>query len=166
MKLGLDCSTKTSGWAISCDKKIKDAGFIDISKVKSNKDKVFLIVNFLKSHPLISEITEINLEAALNYFLFGFTSQKTIIVLSRFNAVLEYVLSEQFRLPVNLVNVNSARKRLFGKASQKGVKSKDFVKKELPIIVSDLNRFMKINKAGNPDKRNGDVRDAIVCSLF
>jgi len=166
MTLGLDASTSVVGWAFSENSDIIDAGYIDISKQETNKDKTFFVIQELEKNQHLQKISHINLEAALSGFAGGFTSQQVIIKLSRFNAVFEYIISEKWKFPIHLINVNTARKKVLGKARQKGLKSKEFVKQELPKIVPYIHQFDKINKIGNVDKRMNDVWDAIVMSLY
>ena len=100
------------------------AGFIDISKKDTNKEKGLLVIETLQNHPLFHQIDHINLEAALSGFAGGFTSQQVIIKLSRFNAILEYMIGEKWDKPVVLLNVNTMRKKVLGKARIKGMKPK------------------------------------------
>lgn len=165
MKIGLDCSTTVAGWAFAESGEIKDAGFMDISDVVKNSDKAYKIVNMLMKHPMMSSVTEINLEAALSGFIGGGTTQQTIIKLVRFNAILEYILSKELNITVNLLNVSTMRKKVFGKARLKGVKSKDYVKMMIPKVVPNIANFEKLNKIGNVDKKCEDMYDAIVASL-
>jgi hypothetical protein len=164
--LGFDCSTTVAGWAFSENGKIVDAGFVDISNLTTNRDKVFLIIDTIEKRPLFPKIDHINLEAALSGFAGGFTSQQVIIMLSRFNAVFEYVITERWQKTVNLLNVNTARKKVFGKARVKGVKSKDYVQMSIPATVPNYEQFNVINKRGNVDKRMNDVWDAMVIALY
>jgi hypothetical protein len=164
--LGLDASTKVVGWALAENKSIMDAGFLNISKFETNKEKGKFVVSFLSKHPLISSVHHINLEAALSGFGGGFTSQQTIITLSRWNAILEYILSEFFTVPIILCNVNTVRKKVLGKARIKGINSKEFVKMELIKKIFNLHQFEKLNKKGMFDKHNYDVYDAIIMSLY
>ena len=166
MILGLDASTSIVGYAFSENGIVEDAGFINISKFETNKVKGNFVISFLKKHTLISKVNHINLEAALSGYGGGFTSQQTIIKLSRWNAIFEYMLSESFLFPINLCNVNTMRKKVFGKARIKGIKPKEYVKQQLPLIVSNLKSFEKLNRDGNWDKHNEDTYDAIVCSLY
>lgn len=166
MILGLDASTTICGWAISNDGIIQDAGFIDISKLETNKEKGLLVLDTIQKHPLFYEIDKINLEAALSGFAGGFTSQQVIIKLSRWNAILEYMIGEKWDKPVFLCNVNTMRKKVLGKARIKGVKPKEYVKQELPKIVKHLAKFDRLNKRGDWDAHNSDMYDAIVCALF
>lgn len=166
MTIGLDASTRVVGWSMCSDGKVLDAGFVDTSKLKTNKEKSFRVISILDSNPLISHIDKINLEAALSGFGGRRTSQQTIILLSRWNAVFEYILSEHYKLPVNLISASTARKKVFGKALIKGVKSKDYVKMMIPKAVPNVNQFEKMNTRGRPDERNGDIYDAMVMGLF
>ena len=122
--LGIDGSTTTIGWAINDDKVIKDCGFIDISKKKINKDKSLSLISVIKP---ITDLHHINLESPLFGFGFGKSSQQTIVKLVKFNAILEYILSEELNLPINLINVNTARKSVLGKAWIKGISPKEYV---------------------------------------
>lgn len=166
MTIGLDASTTVCGWAFSENGTLHDAGFLDISKISTNKDKSYKIVETLEGNSNISLVKFINLESPLFGFIGGFTTQQTIIKLVRFNAVLEYILSETFKIPVNLVNVSVMRKKVIGKARIKGMKSKDFVKQYLPTVVPNIEKFHKLNKRGVVDKKCEDMYDAIVASLF
>ena len=165
MILGLDCSTTCCGWALYNGVSILDAGFIDLSKHEGNKAKAFHILETLVPLPLMAELTEIRLEAALSGFMRGRTSQQVVILLARFNAVLEYILGEELKKPVILVSANTARKKVFGKAFIKGMTAKEYVAQELPKHVSNLETYYKLNKRQEFDKRNEDLRDAIVIAM-
>lgn len=165
MTLGFDCSTVTCGWAFYDGTVIADAGFVDISKCPSNKEKALQVIAVIDAHPHAHLITQINLEAALSGFMGGRTSQQVIIKLARFNAVFEYIVSEHFKLPVNLVGATTARKYVFGKARIKGVDAKTFVKTHLSQKM-DLTKLDKTNKIGNWDQRNADMYDAIVVAMY
>ena len=166
MTLGLDASTSIVGWCFAETGSVVDAGFLNISKLDTNKEKGNFVINFLLAHPLIHKINRVNLEAALSGFGGGLTSQQTIITLSRWNAILEYMLSEYFKIPINLCNVNTMRKKVFGKARVKGIKPKEYVRQQLPLIVSNLSKFEKLNKRNEWDAHNSDMYDAIVCALY
>jgi len=163
---GLDASTSIVGWAFAETGSVIDAGFLNISKLDTNKEKGNFVINFLSGHSLIHNVNRINLEAALSGFGGGLTSQQTIITLSRWNAILEFILDQHFHIPIILCNVNTMRKKIFGKARIKGIKPKEYVKRELPKIVPNLSKFEKLNRKGEWDTHNGDMYDAVVCSLF
>lgn len=164
MILGFDASTTTCGWAFYNGTEILDAGFIDISKLDNNKEKAFQVIFTLRGHPQLLNTTKINLEAALSGFFRGRTSQQVIIKLARFNAIFEYIISEELKLPVNLVSVTTARKSVFGKCRIKGMDPKEYVKQQLSHKI-DLTKFDKLNKIGNWDQRNADMYDAMVMAM-
>ena len=165
MILGLDCSTTVCGWAMNNGKEIIDAGFIDISKIEKNKDKAFHIIKILGCNPLISQLKEVKLEAALSGFMRGRTSQQVVIKLARFNAVLEFILSQHWNVEVQLVNASTARKKVLGKSFIKGMTAKEYVKQELPKKVLNLEKYIKLNSRGNYDKKNEDMMDAVVIAM-
>lgn len=164
--LGLDSSTSTTGWSFCENGKILSAGFVDTKKLETTKEKTFHVISYLEKTKEINRFDEINLEAALSGFAGGFTSQQVIITLARHNAVFAYIIEEHFKKKVNLLSVNTMRKQLFGKCRIKGIKSKDFVKQELELLVPDVLNFTIKNKKGNWDDRNGDMYDAIVAGLY
>jgi Holliday junction resolvasome RuvABC endonuclease subunit len=163
--LGLDASTTTCGYCIVDGDTILDNGWIDLTEKETVKEKVWLIIEFIKNHNRVSEISNINLESALCGFAGGFTSQQTLIKLIRMSSVLEYVLTEQFQSKkINLIGAMTARKKAFGKARIKGVKSKIFVRSQLELKY-DLTKYIKLTSRGNEDKRNEDWLDALVLAL-
>jgi RNase H-fold protein (predicted Holliday junction resolvase) len=165
MILGFDASTSVCGWAFGENSCIIDAGFIDIKKQDTSKEKALSVISLIEKNPNLKHVSEIRLESALSGFAFGATSQQIIIKLARFNAVFEFIISEHWKIPVSLVNVNTARKKVFGKCREKGMKSKEFVKVYLERL-HDIHKFDVLNKKGNWDERNSDTYDAIVLSLF
>ena len=162
MIIGFDCSTTCCGYAFYDGKEIIDAGFIDISKFETNKDKSFHIMEKVSQNPSIGRLSEVRLEAALSGFMGGKTSQQTIIKLARFNAVFEYIVGTHWGVPVNLVSASTARKKVLGKSFIKGMTAKEYVKQELPKKVPNLEKYIKLNSRGNYDKKNEDMMDAIV----
>lgn len=166
MILGLDASTSTVGWCFAESGSVLDAGFLNISKLETNKEKGKFIIDFLAKHHLTEKINHANLEAALSGFGGGLSSQQTIITLSRWNAVFEYMLGESFKFPIILCNVNTMRKKVFGKARIKGIKPKEYVKQQIPLVVPNIKTFEKLNRNGDWDAHNGDMYDAIVCALY
>jgi hypothetical protein len=163
VSLGFDASTSTCGYAFTENGKILCANVIDISKFETSKTKANEIIKKVNSHNI--NFDSINLEEALSGFGFGRTSQQTLIKLLRWNAVFEYILGETYDKPVNLVGAMTARKQLFGKARIKGVDSKTFVNQELRKLF-DLTPFEIYNRNNVLDKKNEDIRDAIVISFY
>ena len=163
--LGLDASTTCVGYAFTKDKKILDMGFIDIKKETTPKDKVQKVLEKLNESSYINEVTDINIEDNLSGFAGGFTSQQTIVKLAKFNAILCFMLEEMFQYEVNSINPMTARKNVFGKARVKGIKAKDFVKRQIESKF-DTKKWCKTTSRGNWDKRNIDAYDGLVMALF
>jgi hypothetical protein len=164
MVLGFDASTTCLGWAFWNGIEIVDAGFIDLSRLETNKEKAFHVISVLDTNPNMPVTSTINLEAALSGFMGGRTSQQTIIKLARFNAVFEYIISEHWKLPVHLVSVTTARKSVFGKCRVKGIEPKEYVKQQLSLRM-DLKKFDKINTRGGWDAHNSDMYDGMVMAM-
>ena len=162
--LGLDASTTCVGYAFTEDKKILDMGFIDIKKETTPKDKVQKVLEFLNNAPYIEEVFDINIEDNLSGFAGGRTSQQVIIKLAKFNAILCFML-ENFEYNVNSINPMTARKQVFGKARVKGKKAKQFVQEEVEKMYN-TKKWCKETTRGNWDKRNIDMYDGLVMSLF
>ena len=162
--LGLDASTTCVGYAFTKDKKILDMGFIDIKKEKTPKDKVQKVLDFLHQISYIDNVDNINIEDNLSGFAGGRTSQQVIIKLAKFNAILCFML-ENFEYNVNSINPMTARKQVFGKARVKGKKAKEFVQEEIEKMYN-TNKWCKETARGNWDKRNIDMYDGLVMSLF
>lgn len=160
--LGIDLSSTVCGYAISENGKILDTGFIDISKYDTYKSKANVIIDILKN----KSFDIIQVEETLANFSFGRTSQQTILKLAINKAVICYILEEYFKVKILSINVNTMRKQLFGKCRIKGMKSKDFVKHHLELLLPEVKNFTVTNKKGNWDERNGDMYDAIVCALY
>jgi len=164
VSLGLDASTTCVGYAFTEDKKILDMGFIDIKKEKTHKDKVQKVLDFLHQISYIDSVDDINIEDNLSGFAGGRTSQQVIIKLAKFNAILCFML-ENFEYNVNSINPMTARKQVFGKARVKGKKAKEFVQEEIEKMYN-TKKWCKETTRGNWDKRNIDMYDGLVMSLF
>lgn len=165
MNIGLDASTTTVGWSFYDGKLITDAGFFDISKIDTNKNKALKVATELEKNSHFKESSFVNLESPLLGFTAGRTSQQTIVMLIRWNAILEYILSERWNIPVNLVSVTTARKKAFGKCRVKGMSGKEYVKMMLPKIHPEISTFEKMNSKNNWDVKNLDMYDAVVMSI-
>jgi len=163
--LGLDASTTCVGYAFTQDKKILDMGFIDIKKETTPKDKVQKVLDFLNKSPYIDNTININIEDNLSGFAGGRTSQQVIVKLAKFNAILCFMLEEIFQMEVNSINPMTARKNVFGKARIKGKKAKEFVQEQIEKMYN-TKKWCKETTRGNWDKRNIDMYDGLVMSLF
>ena len=163
--LGLDISTTCVGYAFTENKKILDMGFIDIKKEKTPREKVFKVLEFLNNISYINSIDKIYVEDNLSGFAGGRTSQQVIVKLAKFNAILCFVLEDTFEIEVKNINPMTARKNVFGKARVKGIKAKDYVKMKVEQMY-DTKKWCKTTARGNWDKRNIDMYDGLVMSLF
>jgi hypothetical protein len=72
---------------------------------------------------------------------------------------------ENFDFTVHSINPMTARKQVFGKARVKGVKAKDFVKRQIENKFK-TKKWCKKTSRGNWDKRNIDMYDGLVMALF
>ena len=163
--LGLDISTSCVGYAFTENKKILDMGFIDIKKFTTHKEKAFYVLTCINESSYIDKVKKVYVEDNLSGFAGGRTSQQVIVKLAKFNAVLCYVVEDTFDIEVKNVNPMTARKQVFGKARVKGVKAKDFVKRQIDGLY-DTKKWCKHTARGNWDKRNIDMYDGLVMSLF
>ena len=163
--LGLDISTTCVGYAFTENKKILDMGFIDIKKFTTHKEKAFYVLPCINESSYIDKVEKVYVEDNLSGFAGGRTSQQVIVKLAKFNAVLCYVVEDTFDIEVKNVNPMTARKQAFGKARVKGVKAKDFVKRQVDELY-DTKKWCKHTARGNWDKRNIDAYDGLVMSLF
>ena len=163
--LGLDISTTCVGYAFTKNKKILDMGFIDIKKYKTPREKVFFVIDHLNKNKYIDDINKIYVEDNLQGFAGGRTSQQVIVKLAKFNAILCFVLEDTFELEVKNINPMTARKFVFGKARIKGIKAKEFVKQQVEKLYN-TSKWCKETARGNWDKRNIDMYDGLVMSLY
>ena len=163
--LGLDISTNCVGYAFTKDKEILDMGFIDIKKFKTHREKAFFILSKLDENKYIDEVEKIYVEDNLSGFAGGRTSQQTIVKLAKFNAILCFILEDTFEVEVKNINPMTARKNVFGKARVKGIKAKEFVKMKIEEMY-DTTKWCKETTRVNWDKRNIDMYDGLVMSLF
>lgn len=159
--LGLDLSSTTCGWALTENKKIIDAGFFDISKVKTYKEKAKIIMDGLVN----KKFEVVNIEETLSGFAMGRTRQQTILMLAKNKAVISYILEEAWKIKINFANATTMRKQLFGKARIKGMTGKEYVKSRIEAMY-DVSAFQVVTKRGNTDKRIEDIYDAIVVSCY
>jgi hypothetical protein len=162
--LGLDISSTVVGYCMSTSKeKITEAGYIDIHKESTIRNKAHQVVRVLEDLDGTPDV--IIVEDSLSGFGGGRTSQQTIVKLAKCNAVISYVTEAIYETEVNHVNVSTLRKAVFGKSREKGVDSKQFVREQLEKKI-DLSRFIVYNSRKNYDKKNYDMLDATVASLY
>ena len=163
--LGLDISTTCVGYAFTENKQILDMGFIDIKKQTTHKEKAFYVLTCINESSYIDDIEKVYVEDNLSGFAGGRTSQQVIVKLAKFNAILCFVLEDTFELEVKNINPMTARKFVFGKARIKGIKAKEFVKQQVEKLYN-TSKWCKETARGNWDKRNIDMYDGLVMSLY
>jgi len=163
--LGCDVSTTTIGYCFLKNTKILDMGFIDISKQDTFKQKAMYAFEYLQDMEYFDNVDRICVEDSLSNFSRGRSSIQTIIKLAKFNAIFSFILEWGFQDEVILVNPNTARKTVFGKARVKGKTAKDFVKENVEKKYN-TKKWTILNKRGNFDKRNIDAYDATVVALY
>ena len=163
--LGLDASTSTVGYAFNENGTIVCAGFIDIKKIETNKEKSLKVIEVLDKINYTKNVDLIVLEAALSGFMGGRTSQQTVIKLARFNAVFEYILSEYYKKEIKLDSVMTMRKKVLGKCRVAGIDSKTYVKLAMEEKYPYITKFLIKTKKGTFDIKNEDMYDAMVCAL-
>ena len=162
--LGLDISSTVVGYCVSISKeKVIHAGYIDVRKETSIKEKAHKVANELDK--LHFDPSKIIVEDTLSGFGGGRTSQQTIVKLSKCNAVISYVIEALYEIDVDHVNVSTLRKAVFGRSREQGKDSKTFVREQLENLI-DLSEFIVYNSRKNYDKRNYDMLDATVASLY
>ena len=130
ISLGLDISSTTIGYCFSSSKnQILHAGFIPVHKEISIRSKAHKVAEELKNIQLQPFVVIV--EDSLSGFGGGRTSQQTIVKLAKCNAIVSYVVEEMYKLEVQHINVSTMRKAVFGKARERGLDSKEFVKYNL-----------------------------------
>ena len=164
VSLGLDISSTTIGYCYSSsEQKIIQAGYISVHKEISIRNKAHKVADELKKIQLQPFVVIV--EDSLSGFGGGRTSQQTIVKLAKCNAIISYVVEELYNIEVQHINVSTMRKAVFGKSREKGLDSKTFVKCNLENML-DLSDFIHYNSKNNYDKKNYDMLDAVVASLY
>ena len=164
LSLGLDISSTVVGYCFSTSStNIIDAGYVDIHKESTIRDKAHKVVKHLESFEHSPKVVIV--EDSLSGFHGGRTSQQTIVKLAKCNAVISYVVEAIYQVDIQHINVSTMRKAVFGKSREKGVDSKQFVKKQLEKKV-DLSQHIVYNSRKNYDKKNYDMMDAVVASIY
>jgi len=164
MILGLDISTSITGATV-----IDDSGNIvfceawDTRKIKSFFDKATIIKHHLVDVRAGFPITKIVIEQSLQMFRAGFSSAKTLTLLSKFNGVVSWLCYDIFEIPPEYVSATSARKQI-GIKVPRGTKAKEVV---LEHIKNNIPNFeYELTKAGNPKAGTYDRADSIVLAKY
>ena len=140
MILALDISTSCTGYCLFDEDALVDIGSINLSKHKGLYEKAShvksAIIELDDIHPIDRVVVEENLQA----FRPGLSSAKTLMTLAQFNGVVRWICHERLNVPVEAINVNTARKnvglKIDKKDKTKTTKEKvlDWVSKDDPTI--------------------------------
>ena len=160
MILGLDISTSITGITI-LDKEgeiiYNDA--LDTRKYKSMFEKARNLQEKLKEIKKIYKINNIYIEKSLQSFRSGFSSAKTLSVLSAFNGIVSWMCFNIYKLEPEYIAATSARK-LCGIKVPKGEKAKAVVIKFL--LDNEPSFVIEYTKFGNPKPKYFDMADSII----
>lgn len=104
-------------------------------------------------------IEKVYIEESLQMFKSGFSSAKTLAVLSKFNGVISYVCYRVFGVKPEYVAASSARK-LCGIKVQRGQKAKEVVLEH--VIKHEPGFKVEYTKHGNPKSGTHDRSDSII----
>jgi RNase H-fold protein (predicted Holliday junction resolvase) len=115
----------------------------------------------------------LGLDASTNCVGYAFTQDKKILDMGFIDIKKEKTPKEKVHKVLGFLNESSyidmttmtARKNVFGKARIKGIKAKELVKMKIEEMY-DTSNWCKKTTRGNWDKRNIDMYDGLVMSLF
>ena len=122
--LGLDISTSITGYCLintemPLGHRLVEADGLIISHEKDTYTKSVIIresfLKLSKKHKIDKIVVEENLQA----FRRGLSSAKTLSTLARFNGIVCFIAQDVFQIPIEMVNVNSARARAGLKVDRK-----------------------------------------------
>ena len=163
MILGLDVSTSITGATIIDNKgNVIFCEAWDTRKYKNFFEKASAIRDRLMAVRVEFPITHIVIEQSLQMFRSGFSSAKTLTLLSKFNGVVSWLCYNTFGLEPEYVSATSARKAV-GIRVPRGTKAKQVV---LEHVKNNISNFeYELTKAGNPKAGTYDRADSIVLAL-
>jgi len=163
MILGLDISTSITGATVIDDKgNVVLCEAWDTRKTKNFFDKASLIGARLISVRIQFPITHIVVEQSLQMFRAGFSSAKTLTLLSKFNGVVSWQCYNLWGLEPEYVSATTARKQA-GIKVPRGTKAKEVVLEHINKTIPDFE--YELTKAGNPKAGTYDRADSIVLAL-
>ena len=153
MLLALDISTSCTGYCLFDDDGLVDIGSINLSKHKGLFDKATQVKSDINKLSKKYNITHVAVEENLQAFRPGLSSAKTLMTLAQFNGVVRWICHENLDVPVDAINVNTARKSVGLKIDKKD-KTKTTKEKVLDWVSQDdtsIHWPTKILKSG-PNK--------------
>ena len=163
MILGLDISTSITGATV-----LNESGEVVFCEAFDFRNKKYFPSLFVKGQEtkaLLREIAKafkieaVYIEQSLQSFRSGFSSAKTLSVLSRFNGIVSWLCYEIFDLQPEYIAATSARKKC-GIKIPKGSKAKQCVINYVLDNVPDVS--IEYTKHGNPKPQCFDMADSWV----
>jgi len=160
MILGLDVSTSITGATVIDNKgNVVFCEAWDTRKIKNFFDKASLINGRLTDVRIDFPITKIVIEQSLQMFRAGFSSAKTLTLLSKFNGVVSWLCYNTFGLEPKYVSAPSARK-MCGLKIQRGQKAKEIV---LQHVLDNVDGFeVQYTRSNNPKAGSYDRADSYI----
>tara|TARA_B100000131_G_scaffold110724_2_gene107726 strand:- start:16193 stop:16744 length:552 start_codon:yes stop_codon:yes gene_type:complete len=177
--LGLDISTSITGYCLintevpQRHRLVKADGII-ISHIKDTYTKSLAIRNEFNNIANEFKPDKIVIEENLQAFRRGLSSAKTLSTLARFNGIVSFLAQDIFQIPVEMVNVNSARAKVGLKIDRK---SEEPIKEQILEWVKsqeEFSQFVWPTKTLKSGPRKGltipapqcfDIADAAVVCL-
>ena len=177
--LGLDISTSITGYCLMNTEalpghRLIEAEGIIISHEKDTYKKSVDIRDVFMRLSDQHKIDVIAVEENLQAFRRGFSSARTLSTLARFNGIVSFIAQDIFQAPLQMINVNSARKQIGLIVDRKSDVS---IKEQVLSWISDHPEFhnfewpMKTLKSGPRkgqtihDNQCLDIADAAVVCL-
>jgi hypothetical protein len=160
MILGLDLSTSIIGICIvDKDGKIIHQEHIDLRKEETFFDKVKVAKNIILGTIRKNRVRDVWVEQSLQAFRPGFSSAKTLLTLSKFSGIMEWIIHEGSEIAPQYIGASSARKTC-GITVPRGEKGKEVVMRFL--LDKEPTFVVEYTKHGNIKKHFYDIADAIV----
>lgn len=161
--LSFDISSSTIGYCYSENYEIRQYGFVDISRIESIYllDKVRFFRDFFNFPESVDKIV---IEEPLKLFRGGNSSIDTILLLSKINSLISFILYEKYNVYPEYINASTVRKNIGLKIDKTSL----IEKKQQILNYIDSNKiklFTLKTKSDKIDKRNWDVSDSIAVNL-
>ena len=162
MILGLDISTSITGATIIHDNKIIYSEAWDLRNKNKYPDmyaKAKFIVDKLQDIDAYYSVKRVYIEKSLQMFRIGFSSAKTLSILSSFNGIVSFLCYQELGIKPEHVSASSARKAC-GIKIPKGQKAKRVV---LDYLLDNEPQFkVEYTSAGNPKPKYYYIAESIV----
>ena len=160
MILGLDVSTSITGATVINKKgEVVMCEAWDTRKFKNTFAKASFIRGRLVDVRIDFPITHIVIEQSLQMFRPGFSSAKTLTLLSKFNGIVSWLCYNTFGIEPDYVSASTARKSC-GIKVERGKKAKEVV---LKFVLDNVDGFeVQYTRSNNPKPGSYDRADSYV----